>query len=67
MHSFMSFDDVAWVESAQIVDNWIYQFCRPVIGGAAAQTLLEHHGLREPVDFTVIGKGSYNISFPDGV
>jgi hypothetical protein len=37
----MSFDDVAWVKSEQIVDNWIYQFYRPEIGGAAAQTLLD--------------------------
>lgn len=63
MHPVMSFDDVAWVKSEQIVDNWIYQFCRPEIGGAAAQTLLECHSPGEPVDFTVIGKGSYNISF----
>lgn len=41
MHPVIRFDDVAWVKSEQIVDNWIYQFCRPEIGGAAAQTLLE--------------------------
>lgn len=63
MHPVMSFDDAAWVKSEQIVDNWIYQFCRPEIGAAAAQTLLDHHDTGEPVDFTLIGKGSYNISF----
>ncbi|KAJ5363660.1 uncharacterized protein N7496_009373 [Penicillium cataractarum] len=63
MHPVMSFDDAAWVKSEQIVDNWIYQFCRPEIGAAAAQTLLDYHNSGEPVDFTLIGKGSYNISF----
>jgi hypothetical protein len=58
MHPVMSFNDAAWVKNEQIVDNWIYQFCRPEIGGAAAQTLLEHHSPSEGVDFTLIGKGS---------
>jgi hypothetical protein len=63
MRPVMSFDDAAWVKSEQIVDNWIYQFCRPEVGAAAAQTLLECHSPGDPVDFTLIGKGSYNISF----
>ncbi|KAJ5484029.1 hypothetical protein N7539_005825 [Penicillium diatomitis] len=63
MRPVMSFDDVAWDESERIVNSWTIQFCRPHIGEAAAQTLLDHHHPEEPVDFTVIGRGSYNICF----
>ncbi|KAF7715954.1 Uncharacterized protein PECH_004623 [Penicillium ucsense] len=63
MRPVMSFDDVAWDESERIVDSWTIQFCRPHIGEAAAETLLDHHHPEEPVDFTVIGRGSYNICF----
>ncbi|KAI2789115.1 hypothetical protein POX_e07143 [Penicillium oxalicum] len=63
MRPVMSFDDVAWDESERIVECWVFQFCRPQIGEAAAGTMLEKHHPGEPIDFTVIGRGSYNICF----
>jgi aminoglycoside phosphotransferase (APT) family kinase protein len=57
----MRADDMAWEQAEKISHNWLLQFLKLEIKKPIAMFILKHHR-GDGTEFTILGKGSYNIS-----
>ncbi|KAL4802125.1 kinase-like domain-containing protein [Aspergillus unguis] len=63
MQPRLAYDDVAWEKSEYVADSWVRQFLEPEILRPAGNFLVRHHRPGEAEEFSLLGKGSFNISF----
>ncbi|KAL4785307.1 kinase-like domain-containing protein [Aspergillus varians] len=63
MQPRLPYDDVAWEKSEAVADSWIRQFLDPEVLQPVGEFLVRHHSPGDPVEFSFLGKGAYNVAF----